>query len=487
MEVVRAYLATNWQRIIGIILLVCLLAPLLAYAYIGTYSRFMADDYGSATIGRSKGIIGGVIFWYLTWNGRYSASFLDGLFGSIGPGITPYVPPMVIAIWLTVLIIVIYQLTIGFQKQTRNFSSTLISIAILITTFEITPTVAQSVYWGQGMRSVVPPLILGSVFVGVVQFHLNLNPPRKQRLYWILLCGGITLIAGGFSETYVAFQTSALAIFLILLIIPIIPLSKNESTPLIVSGFIGSLLALAIIALAPGNLIRQANYSPPPGLLQMLGIMLRGTAFFIIRLLSTFYLITIFGIMTLSGIVGYHQYQRNPDDYSEQGLRRILFVLPPITFLLILASFAPAAYAFSGGPPFRTWIIPVYVFVGSIATWGFFLGILVYKTHQHNENKHKKLWVGIVSCFLILYMGSAISSTIRVLHLQPEYSTYAAKWDASDELIRTAKSNGLETVIIPETQNWAGLEDIGSNPDHWVNQFVSGYYGIIVIESSSQE
>ena len=481
-------MGTNWQKIIGIILLVCLLAPLLAYAYIGTYSRFMADDYGSATIARSKGIIGGVIFWYQTWNGRYSASYLDGLFGSIGPGITPYVPPVVITIWLTVLIIVVRQLTNGFQKKSRYFAAVLISIAILITAFEITPTVAQSVYWGQGMRSVVPPLILGTCYIGVLQYHQNLNPPKKQQYLWYLLCGGITLIAGGFSETYVALQTSALAIVLLLLIGPIFPGAKRKLPPLIASGFIGSVIALAIIALAPGNQVRQAAFPPPPGLLQMLGIMGISLAFFLLRILSTSYLITIFGVMTLSGVVGYSKNYSDIDNISEQNLKRILVLLPPITIVLLYSSFAPAAYAMSGGPPFRAWIIPVYIFVCSLSAWGYIIGQLINKTHKHNENVHKNLWIAIVSCFLVLYMGSAISAAIRILQLEPEYRTYAAMWDESDELIRTAKANGLTTVIIPESTNWAGLEDIGQNQDHWVNQFVSNYYGIqVMIEPSSQE
>jgi hypothetical protein len=488
MSVIKADLVKNWQKIIYLILLLCLLAPLLAYAYIGSYSRFMADDYGSATIARSKGIIGGMIYWYQNWFGRFSAIYLDGLFGSIGPGITPYVPPIVIAIWLTVLIIVIYQLTIGMRKQSRYLAATLISTAILITAFEITPTVAQSVYWGQGMRTVVPPLILGTVYIGVLQYYQNLDPPKKQPYYWFFLCGGITLIAGGFSETYLALQTSALAIVLLLLIFHIMPVSKRELTPLIASGFIGSIIALVIVALAPGNQIRQAYYPPPPGLLQMLGIMGGSTARFYLRLLSTSYLKTISGIVTLSGVVGYSQYFSDHDNISEKNLKRILVLLPLSTIFLIYSSFAPGAYAMSGGPPFRTWIIPVYVFVCSLSAWGYIVGKLIYKTHQHKENKHRKLWVSMVCCFLVLYMGSAISATIRILQLEPEYSTYAAMWDESDELIRTAKNDGFTTVIIPETTNWAGLKDIGSNPDHWVNQFVSNYYGIqVLIEPSSQK
>ena len=103
MSIAQAYLGKNWQKIVIVLFLIIFVAGLVAYAYIGTYSRFMADDYGYATIARSKGIIGSMVHWYLSWTGRFSASYLDGIFGSIGPGITPYVPPFVIAMWLIVL------------------------------------------------------------------------------------------------------------------------------------------------------------------------------------------------------------------------------------------------------------------------------------------------------------------------------------------------------------------------------------------------
>ena len=64
-------------------------APLVIHIYLGSYSRFIADDFCSSAIARSQGIFRGTFYWYINWNGRFSANFLDSLFGYLGPAATP--------------------------------------------------------------------------------------------------------------------------------------------------------------------------------------------------------------------------------------------------------------------------------------------------------------------------------------------------------------------------------------------------------------
>src|SRR5512142_861259 len=75
-------------------------AVLGMHAYLGTYSRFMADDYCSASESLRLGVLRAAWFWYRSWTGRYSANVLDATFGALGPGITPIVTALVLALWL---------------------------------------------------------------------------------------------------------------------------------------------------------------------------------------------------------------------------------------------------------------------------------------------------------------------------------------------------------------------------------------------------
>jgi hypothetical protein len=91
-------------RLLGLSLLsLAFLSTLAVHAYLGTYSRFIADDYCSAGMAKRFGVLRAVWYWYLNWTGRYSASALDAVFGLLGPAVTPFVPAAVLFAWLVVL------------------------------------------------------------------------------------------------------------------------------------------------------------------------------------------------------------------------------------------------------------------------------------------------------------------------------------------------------------------------------------------------
>src|SRR5512142_2120663 len=101
-------------------------AVLGMHAYLGTYSRFMADDYCSASESLRLGILRAAWFWYRTWTGRYSANVLDATFGALGPGVTPVVTALVLALWLAALFA-----AIGLIMQPRGTRRpVLLSIAL---------------------------------------------------------------------------------------------------------------------------------------------------------------------------------------------------------------------------------------------------------------------------------------------------------------------------------------------------------------------
>src|SRR6185369_12254824 len=152
----------NSRRIFFWLLLALFCAPLLIHAYLGSYSRFIADDFCSSAVARSQGIFRGSLYWYINWNGRYSANLLDSLFGYIGPAATPFATGLVITAWLVMLAIAVGQI------KRQHIENWIIAAMVLFAVLHVIPQVGQSLYWGQGMRSVVPPLILGAVYVALI-------------------------------------------------------------------------------------------------------------------------------------------------------------------------------------------------------------------------------------------------------------------------------------------------------------------------------
>ena len=76
----------------------------------------------------------------------------------------PIVVVFTIIIWLVIMTTLFWMF---FQLQIKD--SFLLSLALAIISlfalFLLAPDIRQSLYWGQGMRSVVPPLLMGTLQV----------------------------------------------------------------------------------------------------------------------------------------------------------------------------------------------------------------------------------------------------------------------------------------------------------------------------------
>ena len=154
----------RWRIWAPFIIVIGYLSTLLLHAELGTYSRFIADDYCSAGMAQRFGILRAVWYWYLNWTGRYSASALDA-------GIRPSGPPRDSLCSSSRLDRLAWGLDlhrhrilepVRRSRPARHRSS--LRCPCCAVTLALSPSVPQSLYWGQGMRSIVPPLILSAVY-----------------------------------------------------------------------------------------------------------------------------------------------------------------------------------------------------------------------------------------------------------------------------------------------------------------------------------
>ena len=81
------------------------LAALSFHAYIGSLSRFLADDYCVAYYARHFGFLRSIWYWYISWSGTFSNSIFDWLLVFIKPGGIRFVTPVVLLVWVLITII----------------------------------------------------------------------------------------------------------------------------------------------------------------------------------------------------------------------------------------------------------------------------------------------------------------------------------------------------------------------------------------------
>lgn len=461
------------------------LVPLVAYTYMGSFSRFVSDDYASAALTVKLGVLGAALDWYTKWTGRFSANFVDSLSGFFGPRAMAYQTAFVIFTWSAALIAVIWLLLPPTSRWVKWFSSIFLSSLVLFTTFEITPSLAQSLYWAQGMHSVILPLIFATILSALLLYRWKQTGPVRRGFIWAGLTGLLAFVAGGFGETYVTLQCLSLAIVLFFGLVSRTPDFRKKLFTIVLTCLLSSFLAMVVVVLSPGNQVRQSYFPTTPGLLKMFLIAAQALAAYLGVMFSS--IVRIWDVAVLlvsvillgSGFIFENKSRLIPPTAKEN--RNALVCLMVLTILLVFACFVPSAFGMSAPPPERTAVIPTFILVCALTLGGYLIGQSLIVTVQKLKSQSSgltriALWVLFLAFVINIFM-----LTKGILYLQPEYSRFARVFDRADEMIQQAKAEGLQSVKIPEVHNHFGLSDFGVGTNQVLDEAVNQYYGIQVI------
>ncbi len=449
-------------------------AVLLMHAYLGSYSRFMADDYCSASVSIKLGVLRAAWFWYISWTGRYSANVLDATFGALGPSVTPIVTTLVLALWLGAVFAVILMLSGSDGRRGRLLVSFSLASAILFLTLALAPNVPQSLYWGQGMRSVVPPLIAITLDAALYLYCRTRAWSRRQAVLWMVLSFLLAFGAGGFSETFAAVQVVIFGLAVVWLLLFRRNAAQRNDWLFLLSGLAGAMLSVVAIVTSPGNPARAAFYPPPPALPKLLGIAFSSYGTFFTEITnSPLKLVAILAALSLGIWLGLH---------FEFGLRgwRLAAIVLLAGIILSFSCFPPAAYGESTVPPDRTLLIPTYILVLTMIL----LGVSV---SGPLAQRWRSLAPASNLAILILWIAVALSLS-QMIAMQPTYAAYARAWTRFNTQMIDLRQRGYATAVIStadqKANNWAGLNTLGDTTRFWLNKCVGDYYGIKVISTT---
>lgn len=463
------------RRIFFWLLLALFCAPLVIHVYLGSYSRFIADDFCSSAVAHSQGIFRGSIYWYLTWNGRFSANLLDSLFGYIGPAATPFATGLVLTAWFIALTIAVSKIV------EKRLESAIIAAIVLFAVLDVLPLVGQSLYWGQGMRSVVPPLILGTLYVDLIAKR---SRSTGRAPLWLLIASGLlTFIAVGFAETYFAVQTAAMvfALFIPVAFKRYAPANKRNYFLLLIAGLAGSLAGGLLMFVAPGNKFRQSAFPPPPPIPELLRISLRGLNEFIgLAVLAPGKRYIWIGLICAGFIFGLQLFR--PREGSSRRDVWTLVWLPVVGFILLLACWVPMAWGTSLTLAYRTFIIPAYVLVCIVTCWSYIAGQLCRSAYISFAQRTPAVATALPLIVLLAFGILAANISREMWRQRSLFIGYARRWDEREQTIQRAKLQGLPYAVVLRQHNWAALDEIAVDPKiTWLTKCVHDYYGINVI------
>ena len=446
---------------------------LAGIAYLGSYSRFIADDYCSAYYGQKFGLLGSIQYWYDSWSGRYTAFAFDWLimahtFGQYG---AHFVPPLVIVLWLVAAIGAIYSIL----KQTAYRSSTLSLALTLGTCFTLTvivlsPSIPQSYFWLNGLRSYELPLVIASAYVFLFRWMLPRLKSERAVFGVCVLTFFLTFANGGLSETYAVMQVVALAF---LTCLHWLSNGRKFDTvfKLLAAATLGALVSLFIIALAPGNTIRKEQLPPRPSWKRIAKIS--------IGAYLSFFQAILVNPQKLSALIGSVLVNIWAGTQYKKAIHFKAWLIPAYIFgglLLAFICIPPAVYGYAAPPPARTLSIALF---GLLACW-MSAGFLIGNSRAVSDRSTTHLETGLlISASLAVGVASVLTLSF-VNQQKDKYISFAQKWDATDAQILQAKSQGLPSVIITEMGNWAGLDRPNDDPNFWATDCYTRYYGIQV-------
>jgi hypothetical protein len=445
-------------------------ALLFWIGYTGSFTRYIADDYCSVYWAQRFGLFRSVWHWYITWSGRFSAYASDWFVMLMGARNVRIVPPTMLAAWLLLTVLAVHlclrRLKSGSDNWWLSFG---LGTVFLFTVFSLMPSVETSFYWWNGMRSYTLPLLLLTLFAVLYQLGIHRLKSKRDIALGSAFSLGFFFVNAGLSDVYAVMQLGLLGA------VAAFSLSRSRGRDiapfaLLSAGFVGTVLALLMILLSPGNPIREVSFPPHPGVLRLLAIAWQGYADLLQGiLLNPEKLLALIGAECAAAWAG----------ARTSGPIAPRWTVPVIIALCVLLSYGaylPGSWGLSEPPPPRNIAIPVFTLTAGLFAAAFIAGAQESVRARAFLTSSILLLVAILS--LDISAGLGIQSTYAA---RETFIRYAQTWDAEEDQILAAKASGAGSVTVPSWPNWAGLDVLSEHSKNWLNQCASGYYRIEVV------
>ncbi len=461
--------------------LLFMLATLALYAYLGTFTRYMADDYFTASVLNKEGFWSAQVYWWQTWSGRYSFTFVISFIELFGLGIVPILPTLIIMLWL----FSITWLCLPFLKDLKspNFASASIFVAsvALWLTYRSFDDYPQIVFWQTGILTYPISPILFSIGVGIA-VRRTLTATRMNGLefcFWFLFA----FLAGGFSETGVIMQIALLAFLLIFLSIGKKE-HKSRFSSILWSTLCGSILSLLVISLSPGNLVRSGSYQNIPAVsASILGSLMEALVF-IPRSLNKHTTLFVFGF--LAGVFLVFFCLPGAIQINKFLLVKHLAASLLFTSIGIWAGIMPVYLLRGGLPPERVLLFSKFLTACLVVYWGV-LTALFLRSKLPKATHAFQAWASL-SLLVFLIAWGVIPSVVSQLQLIPSLEEYAVLWDKRHASLILASQNDAQIVVTKDFMKVEALRklrtklwltgDFETSSDYWINIGAARYYDV---------
>lgn len=455
---------------------------LAAHAYVGLFARYMADDYCTAGTVRTAGLLITQKHFYLAWSGRFSFTLTISLVELLGTGVVPYLPLAALVCWLAATTWAVYELlNTSLGRRPLLFSFLIAELIVYATVADNTGGVFEALYWQTGMLTYVAPLTILTALAGLYARTLRraeLTAPRTALL--LPFTFAVAFYAGGFSETSALMQIGAFAAAVAATLFLADATRRRRLLPALLSGLFGSVVALALVALAPGNNAREATL---PAHSNLLTVFARALTNALDHAVSEHNYGVAFSprwaALLLAAAIAFYislRSEAGTGAAAPKRLRRALWVAASGLFVY-LCCFIPASYAISTAPPPRALVVAQLVLVCALVSLGWLAGEAAGSYFNSKRLTPQRAVVASLAALVVLLSLTFAVSARRTFALATRARPLARLWDAHDADIRARVNAGEKALTVPVAYNIGGTDVMTPDSNWYVNKCMAAYYG----------
>ena len=469
----------SWERLLFGINAATFIAAVAIFINLGSYNRYMADDYCHAAALNRSGFVHAQVSNYLSWGGRFTYAALMSATEAIGPKTASIGPPVCLTLWLLAGFWTLYQISKLNRCRQPFLIACLGSSVIVYAMLNVADNLVQSAYWESGYLLYTAPLVVLTIYIGIVSYAVRRNIRGLPRTAMMIIVALTTLFAGGINEPFTFSQVVGHILALAVCYFSPRGSARKRALPFILAGLTGTAIAFVIMFSAPGNGVRQSQFpAVSRDVITVAGLTLRGTCGFILRKMIQAPLTTAL-LCLIPAYVATRHYESQP----RVSVWRWVLILPLAGFLLVFVCYLPGVYG-AGGLVARARFIPEFVFVCTAIGSAFFAGLLIAR-QLHTKRSLKSIWLATLLLITAIAVLACSRTMWRTARLLPKAKANASLWDQTDREIRALKAQGVLDQTIPaiddiETSLGGPQTELQIERDssNWKNKCVGTYYGI---------
>lgn len=461
---------STFFRIVRIFFAATAAAALGLYVYLASLMRPIGDDYCISARLIGYNVIQAALYKYWYTSNRFSNQFIASFTDMFGAQGVALLAVMCLVLWLSGLTWLLYEAARALRVRWDFWTGFLFAELIALVSYYSASNLFQSVLWRPGVMTYFLPLVLFSfVFAGILRGIRIANGGRAS-LLTISVLFFLAFFTGGLSETAGALHISILGLALVVNFIWNKGAARRASLALITAALTGALLAMVGMFITPANAIRLNGAdapTPPIVILRALTFALQflSEAVRLLRQPAAF-------ALGVGALLGYASIKFGGVDAPSARKSWIaLIIVPVLTYLLIVASFAPSAYGQSY--PLERVRFPAHVLLTmSLLLEGGLIGLLAAQIKLPRWTTALAVVALAVAALYPLWV------TRNNLALLPDFQTRAVQWDSRDARIRELAAAGEKNIVVWQLPGIANVKDLDTRPNHWINYCAAIYYGV---------